>query len=219
MKERAKQLFELYKSFDIKGANKLQVTLIAIGSAVVAIVKFILGFVIHSFVWSYSGLYALGMAVGKEIFLKCSGDPVPSKKKALYSLIIAAIVFVAGFFFDMCIMVKQFSNDLSAHYPIPVVIAASIYFVFSYCLSIHGIWQTRKNKDIEFYAYKIICISGSLMNMVLLQRMILSCIEVSDEMTTMINSRFGYFIGSMLIVSSVILLVRCILALKKEKAG
>lgn len=204
-----------YRQFDGRYVNTLQLAATILMGLAVFVIKFIFGLIIHSLVWVYSGFYSLGLSGGKYFLFKGTKNTA-GKRKYYHVLITAVILFIVGFLFDICIMIKQFSNDLAAHYPVPIVIIASIYFAISYGLAIRGIIQTMKRKEIEFYAYKVINISGALMNIVLLQRMILSCAGLPGQTVTAINAVFGYFIGATLMLSSVFLFVRCLSSTKAD---
>ncbi|MCM1304927.1 MAG: hypothetical protein NC306_12610 [Butyrivibrio sp.] len=213
--EKNKKGLAFYRQFDGRYVNALQLTATILVGLAMSVIKFIFGLIIHSLVWVYSGFYALGLSGGKYFLFRGTRN-ADEKRKYHHILATAALLFIVGFIFDICIMIKQFSNDLAAHYPVPIVILASIYFVVSYGLAIRGILQTMKRREIEFYAYKVISISGALMNMVLLQRMILSCTGLPDQTVTAVNAVFGYFIGATLMLSSVFLFVRCLSAIKTD---
>lgn len=213
--DKIKSLYTKYRSLDYIGTSRVKAFITMITGFCVASFKLIFGIIVKSLVWGYSGIYAIGMAVCKLLFFNAAKQTHDEKRKANFVLAIAIIMLVCAILFDECSMIRQISNEKGSRYPLFIIIISTTYFVVSYVLAIIGLFQTRKRKELEYFAMKTIGISGALMNMVLLQRMILSCLALSDEISLQINSWFSYMVGGLLTLTAVILLIKCCLYKKK----
>lgn len=208
------QIMADYKRSDTVHKNRLKACITIPCSMATAVFKFVFGILVHSFVWAYSGLYALGSSVAKFLFFRSTHAKYGERQKANFCIAIAVILFFSAVIFDMCTMIKQFEEETVTKYPLAVVIVASIYFFAAYVATIIGIIANRKNKELNVFAYKIIGVSGALMNLVLLQRMILSCLHLPIALFKQVNSSFGYMIGATMALTAVVLFVRCLLCRK-----
>ncbi len=217
--DRIKNLYIRYRSLDYIGTSRVKAFITMITGFCVAVFKLVFGIIVESLVWGYSGIYTMGMAVCKLLSFYAAKQTNNEKRKAKFILAISIIMIVCAVLFDECSMIRQISNEKGARYPLFVIIISTTYFVVSYVLAIIGLFQTRKRKELEYFAMKTIGISGALMNMVLLQRMILSCIVLSDEISLQINSWFSYIVGAFLTLTAVILLIKCCLYQRKLKSG
>lgn len=206
-----KQICFEYKNGDIILKNKIKTFFTMICSLAVAIFKFVFGIVIKSFVWAYSGIYALGGSVAKFLFLKSTHDKYNERGKANYCIAIAVILFISAIIFDMCSMIKQFEEKTISQYPLAIIIIATIYLFVTFILTFIGLLRNRKNKSLNLFTNKIIGTSGALMNMVLLQRLIMSCLNLPIETFKLINSSFAYIIGACMALIAVFLLIKCLL--------
>ncbi len=213
---KGKALLDFYLLFDMEGMNTLQVTFSALLGILVSTVKILLGVFLGSAVWVFSGIYSIGLGIALFLLLKDIVTGATSEKKNCTVLFVAIILMVSAFVFDICAMFRQFQGDMGEPFPTWLVIVLSIYFATSYVISIIGLFQTRTNKALSFYAFRVICISGSLMNIVLMQRMILSVSPISAEWVVAVNSIFSYFIGGTLLITALILMLRAIFAMKQD---
>ncbi len=204
-----KTLISQYVSADYIKTGKIKAFVTMILGFIVTAAKVVFGIIIKSLIWAYSGVYTLCLSVSNLIFVRTANGEVPERKRVNGVLAISVILLVAAVLFDECAMLKQFSGEGGVQYPVVVVVVASIYFVAAYVFAIIGLFAARKHKDLNFFALKVIGISGALMNMVLLQRMILSCLNIAPEVVSSVNSVFSYFIGGCLTVAAIILLVKC----------
>lgn len=210
-----KNLYAKYRSLDYVTVNRIKIFITMITGFFVAAFKIIFGVIVKSLVWGYSGIYAVGMSVCKLLSFNAVKQTNNEKKKTNFVLAISIIMLVCAVLFDECSLIRQVSNEKSSRYPLFIIIISTTYFAVSYVVAVVGLFQTRKRRNVEFFAMKTIGISGALMNLVLLQRMILSCLDLSDELTLLINSVFSYFIGALLTLTAIILLIKCCVYRKK----
>ncbi len=210
-----KELWKFYNTFNGEDTNTLQLLFSSISGILISVIKIIFGIYLGSVIWIFSGIYAIGLSLARALFTKDLIEDAPLKKKNKTVLAIAIILMVSAFVFDICAMFRQFQGEMGRAFAVWMVIPLSLYFVASYILAIKGLFRTRKNKSLSFYAFRVICISGALMNMVLLQRMILSLTSISIEWLIVVNSIFSYFIGGTLLVTALILMLKAIFAIRR----
>ncbi len=216
--DKIKSLYVKYRSLDYIGTSRVKAFITMITGFCVAAFKLVFGIIVKSLVWGYSGIYAIGMSVCKLLSFNAAKQTNDEKKKANFVLAISIIMLICAILFDECSMIRQVSNEKGSRYPLFIIIISTTYFAVSYVLAVIGLFQTRKRKELEYFAMKTIGISGALMNLVLLQRMILSCLELPNELSLQINSGFSYMVGGLLTLTAIILLIKCCLYKRKLSA-
>ena len=168
-------------------------------------IKLIIGIFSRSFVLLYSCLYALGMAVCRIIYIKCqSGD---ERKKNKGYLLITGIMFFTAIVFDIYLLVRQSSVARVEHYHPIIVIGFSIFILFSYYLTIKGLFEARMQKNMILIALRLVGFSGMLMNLVLMQRLVLGCINVTEEVAQLVNLYFGFACGGAMVSVAICMLI------------
>lgn len=202
-----KRILDYYSSIPIAQKNKLKSFFSMICSFCIATFKIVLGFIIMSFIWVYTGIYSLSIGTAKLLFYRCKSakkGELPDKSIK----VIAIILMVSAYLFNISIMIKQVYNHSTIEFPILIICFLSICFFFSFINAIYGIVQARKNKELKFTVYKIINISSALVNIVLLQRMILAYTNnISEDIIVIINSSFGYIVGVIILFLSILILL------------
>lgn len=215
---KVKSLITQYRSLDYMGTIRVKAFITMLGGFCIAAFKIIFSVYVKSLIWAYSGIYTICLAVCRLLFFHSAKEDTDGKKKGNYLLAVSIIMLFSAIFFDECAMIRQIQSEPNARYPLFIIIVATTYFAVSYIFAIIGLFQTRKNKRLEFFAIKAIGISGAIMNLVLCQRMILSCLSLPDEVFSTINSSFSYAIGGFLSITAIVLLIKCCLYRKKEKS-
>ena len=168
-------------------------------------IKLIIGIFSRSFVFLYSCLYALGMAVCRIIYIKCQSCDERKKNKGY--LLITGIMFFTAIVFDIYLLVRQSSVARMEHYHPIIVIGFSIFILFSYYLTIKGLFEARIQKNLILIALRLVGFSGMLMNLVLLQRLILGCINVTEEVAQLVNLYFGFSCGGAMVSVTICMLI------------
>lgn len=178
-------------------------------------IKLIIGIISRSFVFLYSCLYALGMVVCRIIYIKCqSGD---ERKKNKGYLLITGIMFFTAIVFDIYLLVRQSSVARVEHYHPIIVIGFGIFILFSYFLTIKGLFEARMQKNLILIALRLVGFSGMLMNLVLMQRLILGCINVTEEVAQLVNLYFGFSCGGAMVSVAICMLIYYVYQRRKSQ--
>lgn len=148
----------------------------------------------------------MGHSISKPVFYKGAKNEVNKKPHLKYVLWIAVILLISALAFNMLILIRQSLQPVVTKMSMPIVILLSIYLFGTYIFAVKGFLQVRKQKSLIYFSYRIICMSGAIVNIVLLQRMILSLTTIAEALILEINSVFGYFTGGIMFLMAFILI-------------
>lgn len=182
---------------------------LGIGSLFTFLFQELVGLVLSSTVWLCAGVYSLLTAGARGVFTFSQRESVSKKGRTDCAIVIAVIMLFADISF--CVLTNLRSlNFKIVHLPWFGFLILSIFGAARFFKFLRQLFRIVRRKESSFFAYKIVSVSGMLKNLVLIQRLILSCLPFSDERIWQVNSTFGYFIGAVLILLALWLLVRSI---------
>ena len=140
-----------------------------------------------------------------ELYIKSqSGD---ERKKNKGYLLITGIMFFTAIVFDIYLLVRQSSVARVEHYHPIIVIGFSIFILFSNYLTIKGLFEARMQKNLILIALRLVGFSGMLMNLVLMQRLVLGCINITEEVAQLVNLYFGLTCGGAMVSVTICMLI------------
>lgn len=199
----------LYFYIDIHGRMELQTTVSAFFGAVSAVVKLLIAIALRSLVWGFSVLYALMVILARFLFFRGCREWSSDERQRYWGRGIAYLLAASAYLFNMLMLVRQSHTDSVRALPAWAVVIMSLYFMLMLMLGLRGMLISESRREPLFFAYRVIGLSGALVNLVLLQRMILAVTPISTETLLIVNSWIGYCVGVVLLLLSLWLWFFC----------
>jgi len=188
----------IYTSMDTDIKRALGTGFSAVLGSVFTVIKLLIGIVTFSIIFIYSCAYAVLLILCKFLFIINQHSEKEEKyrayKRMSLLLLAGAIVFNLG----MLIRLNLVHTEHRYH-PIIAVIF-SFYLIFSYITGVYGLFDAKKQKELLFTGLRIVNYSSFFMNLVLAQRLIIGCLNISDRLVTKINFAVGISCGTAMAV-------------------
>lgn len=164
-----------------------------------------MGIAFKSLIWVSSGVHRTGALACRFVYLR--GKMKPPDQQLKYYRHIAGLLAAAAYEFNVCMVIRQIFTKSVTVYPAFLTVVYSIYVIFSYISVVLGIKKEKLKNDTLSVGIRIVNLSSCVVNLVLVQRMILSEINLSDSVRVCVNSVFGYFCGGILFIMAISMLI------------
>lgn len=205
VKEKYEYYLKLYNSIDLDIRRFIGTSLSVIFGLLFMILKFVIGVATFSIVFMYSCIYAFLIIACKFIFIQHLYSAEDKKYKA-YN-IMALLLFLGAFAFNMSMLIRISSVRVEQRFHPLFAVIFSFYLIFSYVISVYGLLDAKRQNDLLFTGLKIVSYSSFFMDLVLEQRLIIGCLNITDKQITFVNFTFGISCGIAMALLSISMFV------------
>lgn len=187
-----------------------------IGNFLVGTGKLAAGLISISFFTCVSAFYTYGMVIAKVCALKGIGKD-RQKQYAHYRL--TGIILIAASILYAVYAARLLWYPEVSHYGMYVGLAIATFTFTEIGLNVRGVIIERKNKELLYYALKMVSLAASLISLVLTQTAILSFTheDAAEYNPSFSNGIMGLLMGSVSTGIGVFMLLRVKKIQKKEE--
>ena len=199
------EIVKIYKELELDEQAVIGTVSSMILSGVLILIKLAIGLITGSLAFLYSCVYSVAIVVCKVLYLRHSFDEKDGQKKIYYFIIAMMIITAAAFNFLMLIRV---STSYVPHRFSPVTtIIFGAFVAYNHYLISKGIKAAKEEQNLLVIELRTVNLSSVLLNMVLLQQMVLGCLNISVATIKTINMAFGISCGMAMFFIAISMLI------------
>lgn len=200
-----KELFYQYFGLSLKDRSLLTARLSILYHIISGAVKLTLGYVFTSIFFVIGGMYSVGLAVIRIIYLISNKKDRTSERKYFLwmniTLLITCLIYIGN-------TIKYFNQPERYNYQLIIGIGIAIFSFVDLIVSIIGLFKSNKQNDLLLFGIKLVSLTSAFTSLALTQAALLS----SDGFLNNIDNSFyigvgGLFFGSLNIVVCIIMFI------------